>query len=483
MIEQLTSILQQNDQLTPGLPILAGVSGGADSMCLLDALHRLGYPVLVAHFHHGLRPEADSDANFVKEQAELRGLSFIMGREDVASFAMTHSLSIEEAARELRYRYLFAQAGTHGTQAVAVAHNADDQVETVLMHLLRGAGLAGLKGMLPRTLPNPWSEEIPLVRPLLSFWRQDILDYVQVHNIPYVIDQSNFDANFYRNRLRLEVLPYLETVKPGARISLYRMADILAGDYQALMEAVDITWKECVVTINNSYVSFDRNLFLDQTVGMQRQLFRRGIAYLRPGLRDISSNSIEKGLSFYREPTRSRQIDLVAGLRAWIEGDQAWLAAWEADLPSVGWPQIQVDLLEGRTVSLSIPGVTQLNDEWFIEAEIQGNTKVSMQNAINNADPYQAWLDADQMGEQVVLRMRHPGDRFQPLGMVEKSVKLADFMVNVKLPQRARLRWPLVCAGDQVAWIPGYRIDERFRIHDYTQKCLYFRLSKLDAES
>jgi tRNA(Ile)-lysidine synthase len=275
----------------------------------------------------------------------------------------------------------------------------------------------------------------------------------------------------------------LETVKPGARISLYRMADILAGDYQALMEAVDITWKECVVTINNSYVSFDRNLFLDQTVGMQRQLFRRGIAYLRPGLRDISSNSIEKGLSFYREPTRSRQIDLVAGLRAWIEGDQAWLAAWEADLPSVGWPQIQVDLLEGRTVSLSIPGVTQLNDEWFIEAEIQGNTKVSMQNAINNADPYQAWLDADQMGEQVVLRMRHPGDRFQPLGMVEKSVKLADFMVNVKLPQRARLRWPLVCAGDQVAWIPGYRIDERFRIHDYTQKCLYFRLSKLDAES
>ena len=188
MLKSVPIILQQQCQLDRHLPLLVGVSGGPDSICLAHQLLRTGYQIIIAHLNHQLRPEASLEAKQVEQLALGWGIPAIIDSVDVGRYAHVHHLSTEEAARELRYQFLFRAAIQSGAQAVAVGHNADDQVETVLMHLLRGAGPAGLRGMRWRSLPNPWSQTIALVRPLLSVWRTDIEAYLRANQLNVLQD-------------------------------------------------------------------------------------------------------------------------------------------------------------------------------------------------------------------------------------------------------------------------------------------------------
>ena len=168
VLEQFVSAIKGKCLLDSGSAVLVGVSGGPDSLCMLDILRRLDYRLVVAHLDHSLRADSAQEAEQLRHLVEGYSLPFVLERGDVPAYAARHSLSIEEAAREVRYRFLFDQAARCQAPAVAVGHTANDQVETVLMHLLRGSGLAGLRGMSYRSLPNPWSQSIPLVRPLLG---------------------------------------------------------------------------------------------------------------------------------------------------------------------------------------------------------------------------------------------------------------------------------------------------------------------------
>ena len=209
MLEVVRSVLQNRCGLTPLSRLLVAVSAGPDSLCLLHVLWQLGYSVVVAHLDHGLRVESAAEAAMVQHFAEDLGVQWVCKRQDVQGYATQNGLSIEEAARNLRYRYLFEQAERLEAQAVAVGHNADDQVETVLMHLLRGAGLSGLRGMGHYSLPNPWSQRIPLVRPLLGIWRGEIQAYLDRSGLKPSLDSSNLELRYYRNRLRHELIPHL----------------------------------------------------------------------------------------------------------------------------------------------------------------------------------------------------------------------------------------------------------------------------------
>jgi len=203
-------------------PIIVGVSGGADSLCLLGTLHEAGYSLIVAHFDHQLRPDSAEGAKFVQQIAEKYNLHFVSASDDVAAYAKAEKQTTEEAARNLRYRFLFAQARKYNAQAVAVGHTADDQVETVLMHFLRGAGLSGLKGIQPRTILPAFDLEIPLVRPILDFWRDDTVAYCVAHNLTPHEDPSNASDDFFRNRLRHNLIPELEKYNPRFRETLQR---------------------------------------------------------------------------------------------------------------------------------------------------------------------------------------------------------------------------------------------------------------------
>ncbi|RPI97269.1 MAG: tRNA lysidine(34) synthetase TilS, partial [Chloroflexi bacterium] len=444
MLERFHSILQQKCHIESAKPVVVGVSGGPDSLCLLDLMARLGYSLVVAHLHHGLRSEAGADAEAVGRAAQALGVPFELQQVDVPALAQANSLSIEEAARVARYRFLFEQARRWEAQAVAVAHTADDQVETVLMHLLRGAGLAGLKGMQVYALPNAWSREIALIRPLLEFWRAEIEGYIQQRGLQPVIDQSNFDTKIYRNRLRHELIPYLQQYNPGVKQVVWRTAAALAGDYQALEKASAAAWDVCVLSQVPGAVAFSLALLRLELPGIQRMLLRRAISLLKPGLRDIDFEAIERALAFISTPPHTGQMDLAAGLRLLLEGDRLWLSAWLEDLPGEGWPQVQPKGAGRQPLALPVPGEIDLGNGWTLAGETHSAPDLLAKAVSNTSDCFQAWVDEASLPAPLSVRCRLPGDRFSPLGMDGQSLKLSDFMINVKMPRRARAGWPLV---------------------------------------
>jgi tRNA(Ile)-lysidine synthase len=477
MLVRVNKSLRDVCHIDPTLPIVVGVSGGPDSLCLLHALKQLGYTAIVAHLNHGIRPEAGDEADFVKDVAGEFGFKHRTEVEDTITYAENQGLAIEEAARRLRYAFLFRTAEEENAQAVAVGHNADDQVETVLMHLLRGAGLSGLRGMRTCVVLPSWHDRIPLVRPLLGVWRTEVMAYCHEHKLRPRFDRSNLDTTYFRNRLRHELVPALESYNPRIRQLIWRMADTLQTDFEVIEKAIDEVWDKCVEEVGRGYIRLNRHSISQQSVGIQRGLSRRVMAILRPGLRDIDYEAVERALSFIRQPPETYQSDLIAGLRIQLEGDHIWIADWDADIPLDDWPQVGEEAL-----TFNIPGIVMLGRDWYLSAETHAVEEELLDQALNNLDPFMGWCDADVFMRNGTIRRIRPGDRFSPLGMGEHTGKLADFFINVKLPQRARTGWPLVCAVERIAWVPGYRISHSFRITNDTRRVLKLHLFKKIAQ-
>jgi tRNA(Ile)-lysidine synthase len=482
MIADITNVLKKTCQLQPDRPIIVGVSGGPDSVCLFHILLQQGYPLIAAHLNHGLRPEAAEEADFVRELAAQWQTPFVLEKQDVAAFARQNGYSLEEGARVARYRFLSREAAKGDAQAIAVAHTADDQVETVLMHFLRGTGAAGLRGMVFRTRLENGEQDIPLIRPLLSTWREEILDYLEAHQLPSRLDQSNLDVRFYRNRLRHELIPFLESYNPAIRQNIWRMAEILRAEDKALDELTQAVWEECVSSTGDGYVFLKREGLIAQNTAILRRLMRKSIGRLRPGLRDVDFDAIERALAFVQSPVPSKHIPLGGGLRMYYESGAICLAGEKTNLPTTNWPQIPA----GETYLLPLSGALKLPGGWILRSELDPEPALDEPAnggswATAREDPYQAWMDADQIQAPLLVRTRQPGDRFYPLGLATHSLKLADFMINVKLPQRARAGWPLVISGDMIAWVPGLRMAHPFRVTPQTRRQVHLLLERPDS--
>ncbi|MDI6770767.1 MAG: tRNA lysidine(34) synthetase TilS [Anaerolineales bacterium] len=451
--------------LPPSALLVVGVSGGADSLCLLHALHAAGYALIAAHFNHKLRPEAGAEAEAVRSVAKKMDVPFVTQSADVKEYAAREGLSIEEAARALRYRFLFAEARKHKAQAVAVGHTADDQVETVLMHFIRGAGLAGLKGMTVRTILPLFDTEIPLIRPLLSLWRADTESYCRAHRLDFTTDASNTDQTFFRNRLRHSLIPELEKYNPRLKEALARTAGALQGDHAALQEILDRAWKDVFADVGDGWFAFEKSGLAKLSPGLRRDLIRRAAEALRPDSRDFGFEALERAAAIIETPD-GKQIDFVNGLYLFTEGGKIYFAAYEADLPFAQWPQVSNQLSV-------ISNQCELGNGWVLVVEEYPPDTVHCSLFTDN---WSAWLDADTTGSRLEVRPRRAADRFQPLGMDGQSVKLSDFFVNVKLPRRARAKWPLVCAGAEIVWLAGYRIAHPFRITEKTKRVVHLSL-------
>ncbi len=477
MLDKIDSILQRDCLLTRDNLLLVGVSGGPDSLTLLHSVHKLGYPITAAHVNHALRPEADQEEQIVKQYAAQLGIDFIACHMDVKSFAGNHSISIEESARILRYRYLFEQAEKIQASAVLVGHNADDQVETILMHLLRGSGLSGLRGMDYFLLPNPWSEHIPLVRPLLSISREEILIYLAENELDFVSDNSNLNTTFFRNRLRHELLPILERFSPNIRENLLRAGIIMRDDYSIIQQLVGDAWDRTLRRQGPGYLEIDLAGYLELSPSIQRYLLRKAIACFLPGLRDVEFDCIERGLGFLSEPKPRGQVDLIAGLCIIKEGDTFWLANGIDALPLSDYAMVQC----GVQYTLEIPSTLYLANGWELHAEEAPDPVLAFQLSNTNVDNNQAWLDAGEISMPMVVRCRKSGDRFKPLGMNGHSMKVSDLMINLKLPRRARRSWPLVCSGADILWIPGYRQSHLVQVKPGSRLVVHLFLSKITS--
>ncbi|MHC1783969.1 MAG: tRNA lysidine(34) synthetase TilS [Anaerolineaceae bacterium] len=361
----LEQVLSEFCGLSPSFVTLVGVSGGPDSLTLLDILIRRGYKVAAAHFNHHLRQEADIDARAVQTAAAGYGIDFFSGEGDVNRVAKTEKLTIEEAARKARYRFLYRTANQIGAQALAVGHTADDQVETILMHLLRGSGMAGLRGM-------PWKGELPefdpsmpLVRPLLGMWREDIMAYCQEHGLQPVIDASNFDPAYYRNKLRLELIPFLHQYNPRVKELLWRTGQTMQGDYEILDNVVREAEAGILLENDAGFMNWDKANFLSQPIGVQRILMRRMIGRLRENERDIDFDTVERALEFVKQPGRSGEMELALGLNLLVETGRVILKEKDLELITGDWPR-----LEQEQLPLQIPGRIDLANDWELTAEL-----------------------------------------------------------------------------------------------------------------
>ncbi len=428
-------------------PLLLAVSGGLDSMVLLEALHRLGYALTVAHFNHQLRPAAVEEARFVAAEAARRGLPFVGGEGEVRALAAAEGRSLEEAARQLRYRFLFAQARRLGAAAVVTAHQADDQAETVLLHLLRGSGLRGLGGMAWRSCPTPWDASIPLVRPLLGLTRAELAAWARAEGLQWREDVSNADLRFTRNRLRHEALPLLETFNPNLRRALGRMAETLRAEEAWLRTLTEAAAADLPLERGADWLSLPLEALRRLPLALQRRLWRGWLTEALGATPDWETVEAACALAADGPPR-----DLPGGWRLWREGGRALLARRP---PRGDFPQLPA----GAAAGLRLPGRLALGEGWVLRAELQPLDAALWARVRANRDPFRAWLDAARLGNWLTLRGPRPGDRLRPLGLGGGSLKLQDVFVNLKIPARARASWPLLCVGGRLAWVPGYRMD------------------------
>ncbi|MCZ7574850.1 MAG: tRNA lysidine(34) synthetase TilS [Ardenticatenaceae bacterium] len=387
--ERLLQTIRRLDLIPAGSQAVLAVSGGADSLALLYALATLRQPLrltlVVATLDHMLRgPAGAADAAFVCEQATTLGLLSIREQRDVAGYAARHGLSTEEAAREVRYAFLADVAQATRSPLVATAHTADDQAETVLMHFLRGSGLSGLKGMLPRA-PLPLTArtrdegsggrdrqpeapradlQVPtLVRPLLYTPRSEIEAYLAALGLEPRQDATNIDQSYFRNRLRHELLPLLERYQPNIRQVLARSAEALASEWAFIEAETGAAWKRLAQT-DESSVRFERVPFLALPDALQRHLLRRAVAQLRPLLRDVSWEQLTQALSVARRGPTGAAATLPGELSLFVRYDTLVLAG---QLPLPPWPLLSPG---APPLPVLVPGETSLPDGWRLVAEL-----------------------------------------------------------------------------------------------------------------
>jgi tRNA(Ile)-lysidine synthase len=465
------------DKIDRSQPVIVGLSGGADSVCLLGLLHEAGFRMEAAHLNHQLRLEADSDADHARKIAEKLEIPFTVHSVDVAGYASEHGLSIEEAARKCRYQFLFETARTRKAKYVAVAHTADDQIETILMHLIRGAGLAGIKGMTPITRLPEFDAGIPLIRPILHLWRSDTETYCRQNNLEFILDASNTDQTYFRNRLRLSLIPDLETYNSQFKKALLRMSHSLQDDHEILNSVIDRVWVDSVAEQGEGFTVFKLPVLVESKQGMRRHLFKRAMQLLRPGLRDVDYDVLALASQFVDDLTvktdasPSRKVDLTGGLYIYKEEDRLYLARYEADLPSGDWPQVDSQ----RPVQA---GINNLDKGWQLVVEKVIDDDL-LSAALSNEDPLTVWMDAGKAAGNLTIRPVQNGDSFQPLGMNGQTMKLSDFLINIKLPHRARARWPVLLVDDQIAWVVGLRLAHAYRVERDTRQALRLQLKRL----
>jgi tRNA(Ile)-lysidine synthase len=470
-LDAIYTILHQKCCLSKESSILVGVSGGPDSLCLLSVLKECGYAVYAAHVNHHLRPEADSEAERVHRYCSDWSIPYSQFDVDVLSYMDEQQLSIEEAARILRYRCLMKAADEISAQALAVAHQADDQVETMLMHLLRGSGMSGLKGMSFRSYNTAFSSEIPIVRPLLGVWRWEIEQYCEEHNITPCYDESNNDRTYFRNRIRHDLIPELKTYNIQADQHLWQLSQLL-GDEDRLLQALSQEGLEKVISRRGTgYFVIKRSSFSQLDTAIQRRVIRQVLAALRENLRDIGLEPVEKVNHFLMSSSSKGDSQILEGVNITRTNPREDLIYTEtADLSEI-WPLV----LEGQEFLLPIGKELVINKHWKVKTTLEKTASFEI-----DQDQSFAYFDADLLEDQISLSVWEMGEAFSPFGMGGQKIKVGDYFTNIHLPELARARWPILRMQKQILWIAGLRRSNTAPVTLKTRRILKIHLILTD---
>jgi len=461
VLSKVATTIQAHELLVPGQGIVLGVSGGADSLCALDCLQHLGYKVVVAHLDHQLRRGAWREAERVLAIARDYQLPAVVERQDVRAFA-GHGRSLEEAARIVRYAFLARVAHERKLEVIATGHTADDQVETILMHLLRGAGPTGLAGMRPSTELEGWvdlgdSQGLRLVRPLLETTRQATELYCRQNGLQPIADPSNRSPAFFRNRIRMELVPMLESYNPSIREVVLRMGEVMRAEADFLAAATEDAWSRTVREAGPHSLAIDRARFTGLPRAVQRSTMREAVARLWPSVRDFGFDHIEQAVEFIVRPGSGKPESLPGSLEILPAGDEVIVRQEGSSVALPMYPQ----LTSTRQRRLHVPGKLKLASGWTIQSEHVRLT-AELRRQVEGSNQHAIVLD-QYIADDLKIRPATPGDRLRPFGMVGTS-KISDIMINSHIPQIARARWPIVFARGIPIWVIGLRAAEETRL-------------------
>ena len=468
--EKVEESLEAASLLKPTSVILAALSGGADSLALFLALHRLadkhGFELRAAHLNHGLRgAESEADAAFVEGICSQFSVPLVSHKVDVAGVRARRRLSWEQAARIARYDFLTRVVLETGASAIALGHTSDDQAETVLLHLLRGSGVRGLRGMLPLSSWRTAHGSATLARPMLNVSRRETEAYCLEHGLTPRLDSSNLEERFTRNRIRRKLMPQLEEFNPSVKRSLLRLARTVAQDVAYLDQQTASVWSSLAV-VEQDGVRLDRHAFKAQHPSLQAHVLHRAYAQTAGEASGLSMAQIET-MKELAEKGAGRFLSLHGGVRFGTGYEEIFLTG-------KGDPRSNRALDE---TTLRVPGETRAGG-WCVAIRLleRGNRP----SDLKHDNPYCAYLSLDALGEELTVRSRLSGDRFQPLGLPrEKSLK--EFMIDAHVPRTQRNGTPLVMANDRVAWVVGWRIAHWARVTPETEVVLEVSFHKTET--
>lgn len=474
-VRQMHRFILRHAMIKNGETVLVAVSGGADSLALLYGLHalqsQLNCQLHVAHLNHCLRLDADADADFVQQHAAHLELPCTLQTTDVSRLVKQWRLSVEAAARKARYQFYEEVSTQIGATKIALGHHQDDTAETVLMHLIRGSGSAGLKGITP-------IREFRFIRPLVGFTRQQIETFLASKGLVPRHDSTNTDTRYLRNRIRHELIPRLENdYNPNIRAGLSRTADVLGAESEYLDTVVQEAFEVCrirdpdrikaLATLES--VVLDRIKLRELHIAIQRRVLRQSFFEMSGDTDDLYFTHCEAMLSLIEGEAPHVVLALPDGLRFRRVYQHL---IFDVRINSSSPFPIE---MEHFAYPLAVPGKTfiaALNTE--IIAEL-GNIRSCEARTLPDGR-FEAIFDYEKVKEVLPLtvRNRRQGDRFQPYGM-RGTKKIKDFMIDAKVPRDERDRIPMLVCGDKVLWVVGHTTSDPFKIHSGTRQYLYLR--------
>ncbi len=462
--------------------ILLGISGGADSVSLLSLIFNINradniYSELsIAHLNHLLRgAESEQDEQFVKNLAKRFNLSIVVERKDIKEIAQKRKLSLEETARDERYKFLETAAKKVDANVIVVGHTADDNAETILHRIIRGAGILGLNGMRPKRQLNSLSM-MTLVRPLLFSWREDIITYLKEMSLSYRCDSTNLEQDKFRNRVRMEIIPLLEKgYNAGVKESLIRLGEVATQNYDFLKSQAEGLFEKIFLNGEGVGTSF-KEVILDipslkkaPTV-LQQIIIREAIVRLGIPLKAFGYKQYKDILGLIGSEKTSINKSVKDYLNVSIEDNKLHLFCG-------GYHAQEKRILE-EEVKLQVPGETKLEGlRYKIKMEAREIKTGFLEKFKQNKTKYDEAVDFDELSMPLTVRMRREGDRFWPLGSLGIK-KLKDFFINNKIPRMERNTIPIVAMNDQPIWVVGYRLDNRIKITERTKKMLIMKFER-----
>ncbi|MFB9273948.1 tRNA lysidine(34) synthetase TilS [Cohnella cellulosilytica] len=440
-----------------GGTVVAAVSGGPDSMALLHLLKEMAQTepmrIVAAHANHQFRgAESDAEAELVRRTAEQWGVVFESAELGMPDYIEETGLNAQSASRERRYAFLREVAGKHGSACLLTAHHADDQAETVLMRIVRGTGIGGLSGIAYRRR----EDRLELIRPLLRITKCELLEYCKRNGVPYAVDSSNAERHYFRNAVRLDVMPALERYNPRLKDSLVRLADQAAADDEYMEEQTVRVFREAATPIGDGF-RLERRRFRGLHVALQRRLIKLILNCSANPRQMLDFRQVEEIVgALSQERPASIRMDLGDGWVLNREYDEAYIGPKPPETTGFAYPA------DEDTAEVALP-------------DTGGRIRLERLAGAVQAMPGnrgEACFDAEELRYPLLVRSRLAGDTMQPYGL-NGTKKVQDMFVDAKVPRSRRDKLPLLAdAAGRVLWIPGLRRSGHALVRENTRTTL-----------